>query len=100
LLNQICAADLAVVCEMLGLAAAIDGPLAARSGVTIDGTCKVGANFAVVALHPMKYGATLMSSFLFNVALVRPRFAPFVPSKTSMPCRDIFARKHLYRSIA
>ena len=42
------------------------------AGVSIDGTCKVGANFAVVALHPMKVGATLMSSFLFNVALVRP----------------------------
>ena len=43
------------------------------AAVTIDGTCKVGANFVIVALHPMKPGATLMSSFLFNVALVRLR---------------------------
>ena len=48
-----------------------DGPMSQCAAVTIDGTCKVGANFVVVALHPMKPGATLMSSFLFNVALVR-----------------------------
>lgn len=31
---------------------------------------KVGLNFVVFTVHPMKVGATLMSSFLFNVALI------------------------------
>lgn len=40
------------------------------AAVTINGTCKVGLNLLVFTIHPMKLGATLMSSFLFNVALV------------------------------
>lgn len=40
------------------------------AAVTINGTCKVGLNLLVFTIHPMKVGATLMSSFLFNVALV------------------------------
>lgn len=31
---------------------------------------KVGLNLLIVSVHPMKPGATLMSSFLFNTALV------------------------------
>ena len=42
----------------------------ATAAVTINGTCKVGLNLLVFTIHPMKLGATLMSSFLFNVALV------------------------------
>eukprot|EP00891_Asterochloris_glomerata_P004082 jgi/Astpho2/4082/e_gw1.00063.48.1_t len=37
---------------------------------TIKGCTKFGLNFLIFTVHPMKYGATLMSSFLFNVALV------------------------------
>ena len=36
----------------------------------IKGNVKLGLNFVFVTIHPMKIGATLMSSFLFNVALV------------------------------
>jgi len=36
----------------------------------IKGATKVGLNLVVFTVHPMKVGATLMSSFLFNVALV------------------------------
>ncbi|KAK9823563.1 hypothetical protein WJX72_003814 [[Myrmecia] bisecta] len=38
--------------------------------VTIKGCMKVGLNLLIFTIHPMKAGATLMSSFLFNVALV------------------------------
>ena len=38
--------------------------------VTVKGCTKVGLNLLVYTVHPMKPGATLMSSFLFNVALV------------------------------
>jgi LMBR1 domain-containing protein 1 len=31
---------------------------------------KIGLNLLIFSVHPMKLGATLMSSFLFNVALV------------------------------
>lgn len=31
---------------------------------------KVGLNLLIITVHPMKYGATLMSSFLFNTGLV------------------------------
>ena len=37
---------------------------------TIKGCTKVGLNLLLFTVHPMKYGATLMSSFLFNVALI------------------------------
>ena len=37
---------------------------------TIKGCTKVGLNLLLFTVHPMKPGATLMSSFLFNVALV------------------------------
>jgi hypothetical protein len=38
--------------------------------VTIKGTTKVGLNLLITTLHPMRIGATLMSSMLFNVALM------------------------------
>lgn len=37
---------------------------------TIKGCVKVGLNLLMFTVHPMKLGATLMSSFLFNTALV------------------------------
>ena len=37
---------------------------------TIKGCTKVGLNLLLFTVHPMKPGATLMSSFLFNVALI------------------------------
>ena len=36
----------------------------------IKGCMKVGLNLLIITVHPMKPGATLMSSFLFNTALV------------------------------
>ena len=36
----------------------------------IKGATKVGLNLLVFTVHPMKVGATLMSSILFNVAMV------------------------------
>ena len=39
-------------------------------GVTVKGCTKVGMNLLLFTVHPMKPGATLMSSFLFNTALV------------------------------
>lgn len=36
---------------------------------TMHGAFKFGLNFLVFRIHPMKVGGTLMSSFLFNVAL-------------------------------
>ena len=41
-----------------------------RAVATIKGCTKVGLNLLVFTVHPMKPGATLMSSFLFNVALI------------------------------
>ena len=38
--------------------------------MTIKGTTKVGLNLLITTLHPMRIGATLMSSMLFNVALM------------------------------
>ena len=38
--------------------------------MTIKGCTKVGLNLLIFTVHPMKPGATLMSAFLFNVALV------------------------------
>jgi len=38
--------------------------------VTVKGCTKVGMNLLLFTVHPMKPGATLMSSFLFNTALV------------------------------
>ena len=38
--------------------------------MTIKGTTKVGLNLVITTLHPMRIGATLMSSMLFNVALM------------------------------
>ena len=35
----------------------------------IHGCLKVGVNLLIFTLHPMRVGATLMSSFLFNVSL-------------------------------
>lgn len=35
----------------------------------LKGAFKFGLNFLVLRIHPMKRGATIMSSFLFNVAL-------------------------------
>lgn len=40
------------------------------AAVTIKGTMKLGLNLLVTTLHPMRVSATLMSSMLFNVALV------------------------------
>ena len=42
----------------------------AGAGVTIKGTTKVGLSLLVTTVHPMTPGATLMSSMLFNTALV------------------------------
>ncbi|KAL3139538.1 hypothetical protein ABBQ38_003861 [Trebouxia sp. C0009 RCD-2024] len=39
-------------------------------GCVIKGATKVGLNLVVFTVHPMRVGGTLMSSFLFNVALV------------------------------
>lgn len=36
----------------------------------MKGTMKVGLNLLIISIHPMRRGATLMSSILFNVALV------------------------------
>ena len=38
--------------------------------ITVKGCSKFGLNLLVISLHPMKVGGTLMSSFLFNVALI------------------------------
>ena len=40
------------------------------AGATIKGCTRVGLRLLVFTVHPMQAGATLMSSFLFNVALV------------------------------
>jgi hypothetical protein len=44
--------------------------LPSSAAVTIKGTTKVGLNLLITTLHPMRIGATLMSSMLFNVGLV------------------------------
>ncbi|CAM6129058.1 unnamed protein product [Calypogeia fissa] len=36
----------------------------------VSGEMHVGLNFLFFTIHPMKYGATLMNSFLFNVGLI------------------------------
>ncbi|EFJ32053.1 hypothetical protein SELMODRAFT_75198 [Selaginella moellendorffii] len=36
----------------------------------ISGEMHLGLNFGLIAIHPMKYGGTLMNSFLFNVGLI------------------------------
>ncbi|KAJ9449797.1 hypothetical protein DIPPA_35729 [Diplonema papillatum] len=36
----------------------------------VKGCFKVGCNFGIIQIHPMKINATLMSSFLFNALLV------------------------------
>ena len=41
-----------------------------NAACVIKGATKVGLNFVVFTVHPMRVGGTLMSSFLFNVALV------------------------------
>ncbi len=38
--------------------------------VTVKGCTKVGLNLLVFTVHPMRVGATLMSSLLFNVGLI------------------------------
>ena len=38
--------------------------------ITVKGCAKFGLNLLVIDVHPMKVGGTLMSSFLFNVALI------------------------------
>ena len=38
--------------------------------MTVKGCLKVGLNFLIFTVHPMKPGATLMSSFLFNTGLI------------------------------
>ena len=43
---------------------------APRAGVTIKGCTKVGLHLLVYTVHPMRPGATMMSSMLFNTALV------------------------------
>lgn len=40
------------------------------TAATISGCLKVGLNLLLVSIHPVKLGATLMSSMLFNTALV------------------------------
>eukprot|EP00659_Diplonema_papillatum_P002384 gene2384-3693_t len=37
---------------------------------TVNGCMKVGINFLVFTIHPMKIGGTLMSSFVFNTILI------------------------------
>lgn len=41
-----------------------------HAGATIKGCMRVGLRLLIFTVHPMAPGATLMSSFLFNVALV------------------------------
>ena len=41
-----------------------------HAACVIKGCMKVGLNLLIITVHPMKYGATLMSSFLFNTGLV------------------------------
>lgn len=36
----------------------------------MKGVLKVGLNLVITSIHPMRRGATVMSSILFNVALV------------------------------
>ena len=38
--------------------------------ITVKGCAKFGLNLLVISVHPMRVGGTLMSSFLFNVALI------------------------------
>ena len=38
--------------------------------VAIKGNFKLGLRFFIIPIHPMKYGDTLMNTFLFNVILV------------------------------
>ena len=38
--------------------------------ITVKGCAKFGLNLLVISVHPMRVGNTLMSSFLFNVALI------------------------------
>ncbi|QDZ24374.1 LMBR1-like protein [Chloropicon primus] len=38
--------------------------------ITVKGCAKFGLNLLIISVHPMKVGGTLMSSFLFNVALI------------------------------
>ena len=45
-------------------------PRRGAAGATIKGCTRVGLRLLVFTVHPMQPGATLMSSFLFNVALV------------------------------
>lgn len=40
------------------------------AAVTMKGTMKVGLNLLITTIHPMRVGGTLMSSMLFNIALV------------------------------
>ena len=48
----------------------VQAPGSCASGCVIKGATKVGLNLLIFTVHPMKVGATLMSSFLFNVAMV------------------------------
>lgn len=45
---------------------------------TIKGNMKIGLRFFVFTIHPMKLGATMMNSFLFNVALILLCSVPIV----------------------
>lgn len=39
-------------------------------GAVVKGNFKFGLNFLLFRVHPIRKGATVMSSFLFNVALI------------------------------
>ena len=56
--------------ELAGAQVVESVPRRCFAGVTIKGCTTVGLSLLVVTVHPMKPGATLMSSLLFNTALV------------------------------
>jgi LMBR1 domain-containing protein 1 len=58
------------VCVAARLTAACQTPASHTAVVAIKGNFLLGLNFLVVSLYPIRVGATLMSSFLVNTALI------------------------------
>lgn len=59
-----------LLCVVLLVKLSTDWMVRLGAAATIKGTMKVGLNLLIISVHPMRRGATLMSSILFNVALV------------------------------
>ena len=53
----------------------------------VKGCFKFGMRFLLVNLHPMKYNATYMNSFLFNAALISLCAFPVAQFSTQVPGR-------------